>query len=309
MIESKPNRGSMTARGRRCFIAMPITTPPSKVAYYQNDADHFRHVLAHLFEPAIELAGLEPVPPVNQGSNVVHAEIIEKISESDLVLCDMSCLNPNVFFELGIRTALNKPACLVIDDVTKEREGVPFDTNIVSYLTYLGRPIWRQEQEIQRLAEHIRSTVEQSDTGNAIWKYFGLSAQFLPPPAKELTATSGDRLEYLTMELQAVRRQLDRVLEATSLKGPPETRERAAQKLDAAAQKLDAAADAVMLGATLNSNFATARLEDLGVLAKQLQNRIGRAATRAEEQELQDLLKAVTEAMERSGPRQGVPGA
>jgi len=44
---------------------------------------------------------------------LIHAEIIRNIENADLVLCDMSCLNPNVFFEFGIRTSLNKPVSVV----------------------------------------------------------------------------------------------------------------------------------------------------------------------------------------------------
>lgn len=57
----------------------------------------------------------------------------------------MSLLNPNVFFELGIRTALNKPVCMVTDERTKK---IPFDTNIISYHTYNSKlEPWNLENE------------------------------------------------------------------------------------------------------------------------------------------------------------------
>lgn len=84
---------------------MPITTPPELLAIYANDRDHFPHVLKHLFAPAIEKAQYEVIPPAAKGSDLIHAEIIKHLETADLVLCDMSTLNPNVFFELGIRTA------------------------------------------------------------------------------------------------------------------------------------------------------------------------------------------------------------
>ena len=113
-----------------CFIIMPITTPEAMAPLYGGDKDHFQHVLDHLFKPAIEKAGLTPVPPAAEGSDVIHAEIIKNIEKADLVLCDMSCLNPNVFFELGIRTAVDKPVCMVKDELTPK---VPFDTGIINH--------------------------------------------------------------------------------------------------------------------------------------------------------------------------------
>jgi hypothetical protein len=34
-----------------CFVAMPMTTPAALVDGYDNDPDHFLHVLEHLFIP------------------------------------------------------------------------------------------------------------------------------------------------------------------------------------------------------------------------------------------------------------------
>ena len=92
-----------------CFIIMPITTPEHLVDQYKEDSDHFLHVLEHLFIPAVEKTGYTPVPPSATGSDLIQAEIISQLENADHVLCDISTLNPNVFFELGIRTAVEKP--------------------------------------------------------------------------------------------------------------------------------------------------------------------------------------------------------
>ncbi len=67
------------------------------------------------------------------GADLIHAEIIRKLEEADLVPCDRWTLNPNVFFELGIRTALDRPVALVRDDQTAI---LPFDTGILNTHTY-----------------------------------------------------------------------------------------------------------------------------------------------------------------------------
>ena len=94
--------------------------------FYHEDKDHFVHVLDSLFTPALEGLNYHPIPPSTSGSEIIHADIIDKLSNSDLVLCDISALNPNVFFELGIRTALDKPVSLVVDNQTHR---LPFDTS------------------------------------------------------------------------------------------------------------------------------------------------------------------------------------
>ncbi len=104
----------------KCFVIMPITMPEHLVSNYRDDPEHFIHVYECLFEPAIKEAGYEPLSPSSKGSEIIQADIIRNLEDSDLVLCDISILNPNVFFELGVRTALNKPVCLVRDQLTAD---------------------------------------------------------------------------------------------------------------------------------------------------------------------------------------------
>lgn len=87
---------------KTCFVAMSVTTP---IPYAEDlrDADHFGHVLKHLFTPALEQAGYTVIPPKMLGAALIHAEIIRQLEQADLVLADLSHHNPNVFlnWELG----------------------------------------------------------------------------------------------------------------------------------------------------------------------------------------------------------------
>jgi hypothetical protein len=190
-----------------CFIIMPLTTPDLYLPTYGGDKDHFHHVLDHLFKPALVRAGFNPIPPIAEGSDVIHAEIIKNLEKADLVLCDMSILNANVFFELGIRTALDKAVCLVRDDVTTK---VPFDLTMVNYLTYSGLLApWTLEKQVQNLSEHIQKSTSRSNGQNMLWKYFGLSTRAAiptPPEGRE------DRLELIEMQLQGISRKLEETL-------------------------------------------------------------------------------------------------
>lgn len=155
-----------------CFVIMPISTPESAHASY-SDADHFRHVLDFLFIPAIRQAGLVPQSPLAEGGDVIQAEIVRNLERASLVLCDISTLNANVFFELGIRTALDRPICLVRDDQTA---AIPFDTSMINCYRYASRlDAWRLSREVDDLATHIATTIERSQGRNAMWKAFGLT--------------------------------------------------------------------------------------------------------------------------------------
>ncbi len=187
-----------------CFVIMPVTTPDSFLSTYNNDGAHFHHVLEHLFRPALEQLDFEVIPPTATGADLIQAQIIENLETADLVLCDMSTLNANVFFELGIRTALNRPVCMVKDDAT---ERVPFDTGIINFHTYLSELApWTLENQVQQLKGHINDSVEGSNGSNALWRYFGLTAVAAPPVEETGLDAKVDRL---TLQFEALNRRLE----------------------------------------------------------------------------------------------------
>lgn len=163
---------------KTCFIIMPIRTPENSVEIYRDREAHFTHVLECLFVPAVESAGFTPIPPTSKGSDLIHAAIIKNLENSNIVLCDMSCLNPNVFFEFGIRASLNKPVCVVKDEHTKN---VPFDTGILNYQEYKSSlDPWELAAEVKKLSEHIKASYERSKGENTLWHYFGLREKAQP---------------------------------------------------------------------------------------------------------------------------------
>jgi len=183
---------------------MLVTVPEVVKDWYRDGYEHFKHVLECLIIPAVEKAGFQAIPPLARGSDLIHAEIIKQLETTDLVLCDMSALNPNVFFEFGIRTSLNKPVCVVKDDLTKH---IPFDTGIINYHEYLSAlEPWDLAKEINVLSEHIKTSYERSDGRNTLWKYFGLRAE---AAAYEGEPGSDNRLDLINLQLGTVLRRLD----------------------------------------------------------------------------------------------------
>jgi hypothetical protein len=193
---------------------MPISVPEERIAQYRDGVLHFAHVLECLHIPAVEKAGFKAIPPVSDGSEIIHADIIEKLESSEHVLCDMSCLNPNVFFEWGIRTSLNKPVAVVRDEfVTK----VPFDTGILNHRDYESSlDPWDLNVQIERLAEHIKSAFEKSSGKNALWRHFGtkLGSKIEAAPYKSQDLSS-DKLELILSHVESLGRQVKGLTEAS----------------------------------------------------------------------------------------------
>jgi len=185
---------------KSCFIIMPITTPKEHIERYDNDAEHFQHVLETLFIPAVTAVGLDPILPKAAGSEIIQAGIIENLDSADLVLCDMSILNPNVFYEFGIRTALDKPVALVVDD--KTADSVPFDAGSINRHKYdSSLQSWVLKQELPNLIRHLEETLAEGSGKNALWKYFGVktSATFSPGQS-----TDDDKFDIIMRKLDTL---------------------------------------------------------------------------------------------------------
>ncbi|MGB8657924.1 MAG: hypothetical protein WCE90_09095 [Candidatus Zixiibacteriota bacterium] len=197
------------AEEKKCFIIMPLTTPETMLDKYRDGKDHFNHVLQCLFIPGIKQAGYNPIPPIAKGSDLIHADIINNLETSEIVLCDMSCLNPNAFFEFGIRTSLNKPVCVVKDEHTLK---VPFDTGILNYREYQSSlDPWFIETEIKKICEHITTSAQRSKGENTLWKYFGLKTEAAPYKG-EIGADS--KLEYISMQIDSMHQTINSLLQS-----------------------------------------------------------------------------------------------
>lgn len=187
-----------------CFIAMPITTHEHEIERYNGDAAHWHHVMETIFVKAIEAAGFEAIRPVTSGSHMIHGQIIRHLSTADLVLCDLSAHNPNVFFELGVRTSLNLPIALVRDEHTD----LPFDTSGINTHTYSSTLHgWEIEAQIADLTKHLHACVESSAGANPLWKHFGLTITAAEPASQ--TTSSDAKIELIWEGMNDLRKQLE----------------------------------------------------------------------------------------------------
>lgn len=109
-----------------CGIVMPIS------AIDDCSVVHWEDVKKILCD-AITAAGYVPnlVSDAND-SGIIQKRIVRNLYDNEIVICDVSCKNPNVMFELGMRLAFDKPTIIVIDDKTD----YSFDTAPIEHLRY-----------------------------------------------------------------------------------------------------------------------------------------------------------------------------
>lgn len=154
---------------KTCFVIMPIADHPNY------EPGHFKRVYEHLIAPACRAAGYEPVrADENTSSNMIMHDILLKILKSEMVICDLSTNNANVFYELGLRQAFNKKTVLITDG----REKTPFDLLGFRYQMYApSLRIDTVTTEIERISAALISTENmQPNEVNSIVKLLDIDS-------------------------------------------------------------------------------------------------------------------------------------
>ncbi len=156
-----------------CFVIMPIA---DMLGY---DPGHFGRVYEYLLKPAIESAGYIPVRADDTSkTDYIVVGIIQKIVESEMVVCDLSARNANVMYELGIRHAFNKPVVLIKDSRTEK----VFDIQGLRYTLYDETlRVDSVEKDISKIGQSIKETAASEERDlNSIVKLAGIHAAEAP---------------------------------------------------------------------------------------------------------------------------------
>ena len=112
---------------KKCFIVCPISEKGTETR------DRSDQLLEYLLEPvckelSFEVIRIDKLPHNNSITN----EIFKFLNEADLVIGDTTDDNPNCFYEIGYRTALQKPIILVRENGSK----LPFDVAGINTYIY-----------------------------------------------------------------------------------------------------------------------------------------------------------------------------
>jgi hypothetical protein len=184
-----------------CFVIMPLRSIEGR------DPNHFGHVYKYLFEPACERAGFHGISPAHESeTHLIHEKIIRRLTDSDIVLCDISTHNPNVLFELGMRQAFDKPVTIVRERGT---EGI-FDISGLLYTDY-GRSLspWELEQDVPKIANALEKTWSAAKEGQTTNSLMGLLKLSRAPVPEFEEAKTSPAFQVLLREMQDIRRELN----------------------------------------------------------------------------------------------------
>jgi hypothetical protein len=137
----------------------------------------FKKVISELFEKDLidyELIRSDEIA----GSSIIDVSMYTLLMKSDLVIADITTLNPNAIYELGVRHAL-KPYSTII--MAEENCRIPFDLNHSRFLLYkeIGENI--DDKEAQVIREKLKEFVTASEKKEADSPLYTFLPHISPP--------------------------------------------------------------------------------------------------------------------------------
>lgn len=192
---------------KSCFVIMPIADCEGY------EKGHFAHVYNDIIKPAIEKTEFMAIRADEvKETNLIHLDILKKLIDAPIAVCDLSTRNPNVLFELGIRQAFDKPVVLI------QEKGTPkiFDIAPLRYLEYSKEmkyhEVLESQKKLQEAIEATKGVENEADNINSIVKLMALSSSAVIPNLdksnKEVMA-----LDFLQAQMTDLKMMMEMVIQ------------------------------------------------------------------------------------------------
>lgn len=210
----------------KCFVIAPIGAPGSEI---RKQADG---LLAEAIRPVVEESlRLDVVAPheiAEVGS--ITRQVIQHLLEADLVVADLTGLNPNVMYELAVRHASRKP----VVPIGSRETSLPFDVSDERTIFYEDSMHGLNELK-PKLEDAARAALKSEEPDNPIYRaqqHFQMQE----------IVSGDDEMAYLLDRLDEIESTVRKSIEWTAadraIEALEEKNERLQKELEAKEKKL-----------------------------------------------------------------------
>lgn len=120
----------MSTPKKKCFVVTPIGNADNPIRR------HIDGIIDQAITPALSEKYEIDVAHRKYEIGSINDRVIQSVYEADLVVANLTTLNPNVMFELAIRYSFGKPAIVIAEEGTK----LPFDITDENTIFYINDP-------------------------------------------------------------------------------------------------------------------------------------------------------------------------
>lgn len=128
------------------------------------------------------------------GSSIIDTEMYELLLNADLVVADITTLNENAIYELGVRHALRPYSTIIMMMKSSKSDFIPFDLSHSRCMMYDDFGEWLDDNEAEcirlQLAEYVRES-EKHHTDSPFYTY----VRDVDPPRCRVSEKAIDKVE------------------------------------------------------------------------------------------------------------------
>ena len=175
-----------------CFILMPFgkKTGPEGIEF------DFDYISETLIKPAILAAGLTPIrADAEQTNGIIHKAMYERLALCDYAVADVSSVNANVYYELGMRHTI-KPYTTIC--IMSDKSKLAFDLNLNRTYPYkidANGVLTNIADDIKAIADKLLLAKKLKSTDSPVYQLVdGIS--FQKSLAHEKTDIFRDKVHY-----------------------------------------------------------------------------------------------------------------
>ena len=184
----------------KCFVVMPFGVKP------RNDGTdrtyNFDKVYRVIIQRAISNVKMQPLrADETEGSRIVHADMFKDLRDRPVVLVDLSLLNPNVLYELGIRHVMSPTGTVLMANEETVKK-LPFDIALSRTISYKYDGEHLDWDEVERVIPQLQAAIEEARRGTPDSPVYAFLEQVLSPSAlkKEDFPTDDSRNSSLELD-------------------------------------------------------------------------------------------------------------
>ena len=155
-----------------CFVIMPFSSTK------RHTTEGWTEIFDDVHKPAITGSRLGYKCERSKiGTGSFIKDILLQLNQADVVLADLTDMNPNVFYELGVRHALKNRTILV----SQTMDDVPSDLKQYGVITYGTSPksVAEYKKKISETLKNIRNDPDRAD--NPVSDYLNLKSIIIDP--------------------------------------------------------------------------------------------------------------------------------
>lgn len=164
-----------------CFVVMGF----GKKMDYRNSKEVdldiiYKKIIKDLFDSLTEyeLIRADEI----SGSDLIDVSMYSLLLKADLVIADITTMNENAIYELGVRHAL-KPFSTII--MMQESEKIPFDLNHCRILTYKDFGEFLDNEEAKEIKAKLQSFIKASEDQNIDSPLYTYLPNVIPPKIRD----------------------------------------------------------------------------------------------------------------------------